>query len=93
MAAQDVKVIYQSEAGHIETDKPRVFLQWKNMESCIDFYCECGAHHHVDEFFVYALKCEPCGALYEMPSIVVLKRVSATESLTHICTAEALDEN
>lgn len=46
---------------------PYSFMQWKGTDVCMDFHCLCGAHHHVDGMFVYAIRCMPCGRLYEMP--------------------------
>ena len=48
--------------------KPNAFLQWKNTDVCMDFYCECGAHCHFDGYFAYAVKCPHCMTVWEMPT-------------------------
>lgn len=58
---------------------PDVFLQWKGMETCMDFHCECGASAHVHANFAYYLKCWKCGAVYEMPHTVALRRLADGE--------------
>ncbi len=59
---------------------PNAFIQWKGTDVCMDFHCECGARHHIDASFVYAVKCHECGAIWEMPSHLYPRRVA-----THDC--------
>jgi hypothetical protein len=87
------KVVYYSETGSKDIEEPHVFIQWKGTNVCMDFHCECGAHHHVDGMFIYAVTCEWCGAIYEMPSSVALKRVDSTTAMTHLCKTENLDDD
>lgn len=56
-------------------DKPFAFLQWKNTEACIDFHCDCGAFGHYDGFFAVAVRCPKCGAAWELPHILVPKKM------------------
>lgn len=58
----------ESEAG--------MFIQWKGTDVCLDFYCPCGSHCHFDGDFAYYLKCPDCGAVYEMGTQVIAKRVT-----------------
>jgi len=44
-------------------DKPHGWIQWKGTDVCMDVYCECGKHSHVDAEFAYYLKCS-CGRVY-----------------------------
>ena len=60
-------------------DKGVAFIQWKNTDICMDFFCECGAQHHYDGFFAYAISCPDCGAIYEMDYLVKPRRVEKTE--------------
>ena len=48
--------------------KPEVYvsLQWKGTDACMDFRCKCGAHHHLDDEFIYGVKCLNCGRVYRM---------------------------
>lgn len=59
-----------------EVDGCHVFLQWKGTDACFDFYCECGAHCHFDGDFAYAVKCPHCEAVWEMPCILVPRKVN-----------------
>jgi hypothetical protein len=54
----------------------RMFIQWKGTDACLDFYCVCGAHCHVDDMFAYYVKCPHCESVYEMGAQVIAKRVS-----------------
>lgn len=40
------------------------FIQWKGTDVCMDVHCACGNHQHVDNEFVYAVKCDGCGQKY-----------------------------
>jgi hypothetical protein len=66
-----------------------IFVQWKGTDLCADFYCECGAHFHIDAEFVYAIKCSACGATYRVPSTLTLTRIEeGAEPCTHIAKYE-----
>lgn len=64
----------------VKQPDPHAFIQWKGTDVCMDFHCECGAHHHIDADFVYAVKCYKCNAIWEMPSHLYPRRV-----LKHDC--------
>jgi hypothetical protein len=61
----------------------QTFVQWKGTDLCMDFYCDCGHHSHVDGDFIYAVQCPVCDAIYEMPTDIPLKRVEHTEYEVH----------
>lgn len=44
--------------------KPHGWIQWKGTGVCMDVYCKCGEHTHVDDEFVYHIKCGKCGTVY-----------------------------
>lgn len=52
-----------------------MFIQWKGSEVCLDFDCACGESGHIDAAFVYFVRCPACGAVYEMGTQVIAKRV------------------
>jgi len=55
------------EASHLQdmkADEPHGWIQWKGTDVCMDVYCECGHHSHVDAEFAYYVKCPKCGAVY-----------------------------
>lgn len=68
---------------HGEQPLPNCFIQWKGTDVCMDFWCECGAHHHIDSDFVYAVKCHECGSIWEMPKHVYPRKVES-----HDCVYE-----
>ena len=57
---------------------PHAFVQWKGTDVCMDFHCDCGAHCHFDGMFAYAVKCQHCGAEWEMPFNLFPRRKPAS---------------
>lgn len=53
-------------------DDPHAFIQWKGTDVCADVYCSCGHAFHVDDDFVYAVKCPNCGKDWELEPLVRL---------------------
>ena len=47
-----------------QPEAPSAFIQWKGTDVCMDVYCSCGAHVHVDADFTYAVQCGECGKHY-----------------------------
>jgi len=43
---------------------PYAGLQWKGTDACIDVHCKCGAHFHLDSYFLYTIKCGHCKRVY-----------------------------
>lgn len=61
------KAINADEARKIQEeykDKPHGWIQWKGTDVCMDVYCKCGHHSHVDSEFAYYIKCPKCKAVY-----------------------------
>ena len=50
------------------------FIQWKGTDVCLDFHCECGTHAHFDGDFAYVIVCPACGAEWEQPATIPLRR-------------------
>ena len=44
--------------------KPHAWIQWKGTDVCMDIRCKCGESSHVDDDFVYHVKCPHCGTIY-----------------------------
>jgi ribosomal protein S27E len=59
-----------------EGSEADMFIQWKGTEVCMDFRCPCGAEGHVDASFAYYVRCHGCGAIYEMGTQVIARRVA-----------------
>lgn len=53
-------------------DKPHGWIQWKGTDVCVDLYCECGAHGHIDGYFLYHYECLGCGRKYALSANVKL---------------------
>lgn len=56
-------------------DGPHGWIQWKGTEVCIDLYCPCGHHGHVDAEFFYTYRCK-CGVVYAVGSAVKLIKLT-----------------
>lgn len=75
-----------------EPDGPHGFIQWKGTDVCMDLYCECGCHWHIDADFAYFTRCPRCGASYEVMPFVRLRRVSDAEADKGPLRTEDYDE-
>jgi hypothetical protein len=56
---------------------PYAFIQWKGTDVCMDFHCPCGHMGHVDDDFAYYVRCQGCGAVYEMNWYVTARQIPA----------------
>jgi hypothetical protein len=76
MTADASKVAdYTTWAGQeIEGSDAEVFIQWKGTDACLDFYCPCGAHVHLDDSSAYSVRCEECNATYDLGTQVRVRR-------------------
>ena len=77
------------DAEHPETN---AFVQWKGTDVCMDFRCECGDGGHFDGDFAYAVRCNGCGTVWEMPSNVFLRKSQRPEEFGGVVSPEADDE-
>lgn len=75
-----------------EPDGPHGFIQWKGTDVCMDLYCECGCHWHIDADFAYFTRCPRCGASYKVMPFVYLCRVSDAEADAGPFRTEDFDE-
>lgn len=57
-----------------------MFIQWKGTDLCADFTCDCGYDGHIDGDYAYFVRCGGCGAVYEMGTQVIAKRVDGGET-------------
>jgi hypothetical protein len=57
----------------------RMFLQWKNTKVCLDFYCSCGCEPHGDGWGPNFIRCPGCGAVYELGTQVIVRRLPSGE--------------
>lgn len=53
-----------SKADTLPAGAPHGWIQWKGTDVCMDTYCGCGYHGHIDADFAYWWKCPKCGQVY-----------------------------
>lgn len=61
------KALNTEEAWNIQerfVDQPSGWIQWKGTNVCMDIYCKCGYHSHIDADFAYHVQCPKCGTIY-----------------------------
>jgi len=70
------------------------FVQWKGTDICCDFTCTCGLTAHLDEEFMYYVRCSSCGAIWESPSSIPFKQVGLKDVrlVDQACIALAVDD-
>lgn len=82
------EMLFEHREGFAELKGTHAFIQWKGTDVCMDFHCDCGAWHHIDAFFVYAVRCT-CGQLWEMPHTVRPLKIEETNAPTFQCSSVA----
>jgi hypothetical protein len=66
-------------------DGPHGFIQWKGTHVCMDVYCACGHHGHIDGYFFYFYECQ-CGLMYEVGVFIKLFPVTDPDILEELKT-------
>ena len=68
MSTSSNKIVeYSKDAYEVQErydGKPHAWIQWKGTDVCMDVYCECGAHFHIDSDFAYHVECPACKKVY-----------------------------
>lgn len=59
--------------------EPHAWIQWKGTNVCMDVYCLCGAHGHIDADFAYKYRCGACKRLYDLAGYVRMVEVPEAE--------------
>jgi hypothetical protein len=54
------------------SERPHGWIQWKGTDVCMDVYCECGHHGHVDSDFFYYYECSACHKKYAVGQTIKL---------------------
>lgn len=62
-----------------ELPRPSAFIQWKGTQVCMDCYCTCGHHFHIDDEFCYAVQCPTCQRRFEMSSVIEMREMEPEE--------------
>lgn len=58
----------------------RCFIQWKGTDVCMDVYCRCGEHFHIDDDFAYYVECPECHQVYECGTQVKLVAIDREDA-------------
>lgn len=58
---------------------PHGWIQWKGTKVCMDFHCSCGNEAHIDDEFVYYIKCDVCGQSYMANGHIEMVPLTAVE--------------
>ena len=62
--------------------QPHGWIQWKGTDVCMDLYCVCGVHGHLDSEFAYYVRCEGCGRAYLCNAHIELVPMEDEEAAT-----------
>ena len=84
---ENKKAINSEAAWAIQEDykgKPHGWIQWKGTDVCMDVYCKCGKHSHIDADFAYNVKCPSCGTVYECNGHIELIEILDTKGINPI---------
>jgi hypothetical protein len=63
----------------VEPEGPHGWLQWKGTDACVDLYCSCGVHGHLDVDFMYHVRCKACGKLWHVSGYIRLLPVEGDD--------------
>ena len=66
------------EAQDRHEGKPHGWIQWQGTNVCMDVYCECGHHSHVDDEFVFYVRCPACKRTYFCNGHIELIEITGT---------------
>lgn len=58
-----------------DIEGPHAFVQYKGTDICMDFHCGCGEQFHFDGYFAYAVECGTCHQQWEMPQLLIPRKV------------------
>ena len=64
--------------------KAETFIQWKNTDVCMDFWCDCGHQMHIDGYFAYVVLCNNCKSMWEMPNDINVKKIPTDFSRNYV---------
>ena len=60
-------------------EHPSAHIQWKGTDVCMDIYCDCGQQYHIDDSFVYFVKCPYCGSVFMCNPHIELVKLTQEE--------------
>lgn len=75
-----------------EDGRPRTYIQWQGSKLCVDFDCPCGHGAHLDDAFLFAVRCPACGTRYELVPELLVRVVPEDEELSHSCVVDLKDD-
>lgn len=73
--SQEARELYFSEQRNRDAQhESHAGLQWKGTDACMDIWCKCGCHSHLDSDFAYNVQCPNCKTWYRCnPSIELIE--------------------
>jgi hypothetical protein len=71
-------------------DLPHGWIQWKGTKVCMDIWCACGEHFHIDEDFAYYVQCPECERIYFCNGHIEL--IELLEKPKSECIAQDVDK-
>jgi hypothetical protein len=74
-------VFKRCEAANLEVRSgPYGWIQWKGTDVCMDIFCSCGTHTHIDSDFTYTIQCGACGKFWAVCPEVRLVPLTEAEA-------------
>lgn len=68
------------------------WIQWKGTQACIDLYCKCGFHGHVDsDMFFYRAFCPACNRQFLVGQNIKLIELTPEEAAVDFHTPVSID--
>lgn len=64
---------------------PSGWIQWKGTNVCMDVYCKCGCHSHIDADFAYYFECPKCKTVYMLNGHIELIEIEQKPDSCVIC--------
>lgn len=89
--AQNKEIAWQIQETY--KDEPHGFIQWKGTNVCMDVYCKCGTHFHIDSDFAYYVKCPKCKKIYMCNSHIELIQIDEEPESCVVTDENYIDED
>jgi len=67
---------------------PHGWIQWKGTTVCVDLNCSCGGDWHIDDEFMYYVRCPTCKTVYYVSGYIELVPLLPDEDTSQITITE-----
>lgn len=71
--------------------EPHGWIQWKGTNVCMDLYCVCGFHGHVDTDFFYRAYCPSCSRQFLVGQNIKLIELTKEEAAVDYNEPQSID--